>query len=84
MTAAAQNCEKSAVKHFMKNPVLLHFVDLYTIFRPKLWHYLSGKEISDFLVLTLNECPRKNIVQQFNVFFTLVQDNNYSPADFVQ
>ena len=31
-----RNCEKSAVKHFIEKPILLNFVDLPAVFRPRL------------------------------------------------
>ena len=34
-----QNCEKSAVKHFIEKPMLLSFVDLSTTSRPGLQYY---------------------------------------------
>ena len=35
-TVVSQNCEKSAVNHFIEKPMLVNFVDLSTIFRPRL------------------------------------------------
>ena len=31
-SCARQNCKKSAVKHSIEKPILLNFVNLYTIF----------------------------------------------------
>ena len=36
-TVVLQNCDKSAVKHFIEKPMLLNFLDLRTIFRPRLY-----------------------------------------------
>ena len=36
LTFVLQNCKKSAVKHFMEKSLLLNFVDLFTLFRPRL------------------------------------------------
>ena len=36
LTFVLQNCKKSAVKHFKKKTLLLNFVDLSTLFYPRL------------------------------------------------
>ena len=37
LRAVLENCEKSAVKHFIGKPILLNFVNFSTVFLPRLW-----------------------------------------------
>ena len=37
LTFVLQSLKKSAVKHFVENPMFLNFVDLSTLFRPRLF-----------------------------------------------